>query len=129
MSKKFGVAVKAIVKKNDEYLILHKSESEDINPKEVDIPGGRVEFGEKVEDALLRELKEETGLDIEILKPTRTWGFVKDELHLIGITFLANYKKGEVVLCDEHDKYKWVKKEFVLNNDFPDWIKEEFSAL
>jgi len=129
MLKTFGVAVKALVRKNDEYLIMYKSENEDINPKEVDIPGGRVEFGEKVEDALIRELREETGLDVEIIKPTRTWGFVKDNLHLVGITFLVNYKNGDMVLGDEHDKYKWVTKEFVLNGDFPNWIKAEFSVL
>ena len=48
MEKKFGVAVKAIIKNEEgNFLILFKSDNEDINPNEVDIPGGRVEFGEE----------------------------------------------------------------------------------
>src|SRR3989339_313295 len=77
-----------IIKNNGEYLIVFKSDTEEISPNEVDIPGGRVEFGEEVEAGLKRKIKEELGIEIDVKNPSRVWGFVKENLHLIGITFL-----------------------------------------
>lgn len=128
--KKFGVAAKAIIRNGEgKYLVLFKSENEDINPNEIDIPGGRVEFGEEVEECLKREVKEEAGLDIEIERPSLVWGFVKDNLHLIGVTFIAQEKGGEIVLSGEHDMFRWMTKEEIMNGEYPKWIKKEFSAL
>lgn len=129
MVKKFGIATKAIIKKNDKYLVLFKSENEDINPNKIDIPGGRIEFGEAVEDCLIREVKEEVSLDIEIRKLSRVWYIVKEDLHIAGITFLANYLSGEIKLSGEHNKYKWLSKYEIINSNYPKWIKKEFQAL
>jgi len=130
MEKKFGVATKAIIKnKEGKYLVRFKSEEEDINPNEIDIPGGRIEFGEVVEDGLKREIEEEVGLNIDVKRPSRVWGFVKEDLHLIGITFPAEYVDGEVRLSGEHKSYKWMDKNDILTGDYPGWIKEEFQAL
>lgn len=129
MEKRFGIAVKAIIKKGDEYLVLFKSDIEDINPNEIDIPGGRIEFGENIEEALKREIKEELGIEIAVRNPSRVWGFVKEDLHLIGITFLADYLEGKIVLSGEHRSYKWVTKDAALRGSYPKWIKNEFNAL
>lgn len=127
---RFGVAVKAIIKnKDDKYLVMHKSNKEDINPNEVDIPGGRIKFGENVTDALIREVEEETGLKIAIKKPTRVWGFVKNNLHLVGITFLADLVDGKVTMSDEHSGFSWVDKKDLFRDNFPEWIKDEFSSI
>lgn len=129
MTKKFGIAVKAIIKKDGKYLVLFKSENEDINPNEIDIPGGRIEFGENAEDCLIREIQEEVNLGIEIEKPSKVWHIIKDDLHLVGITFLANYLSGEIKLSGEHNKYKWLSKNQIINSNYPEWIKKEFKDL
>lgn len=130
MDNKFGVATKAIIK-NDagKFLVIYKSEDEEISPNEIDIPGGRIKFGENIEESLAREVKEELGIKIKIIKPSRVWGFVNDTLHLIGITFLAEYVEGEIVLSGEHTKYEWIDKEKILSGDYPKWIKEEFRTI
>ena len=129
MENKFGVAIKALIRKGDRYLMIYKSDKEDMNPNTIDRPGGRIEFGEKIEDALKREVKEEVGIEIEINKPLNVWGFVKGNLHLVGITFLAEYKSGEIILSGEHVKFEWLKKEHILNGKYPDWLKEELSKV
>jgi 8-oxo-dGTP diphosphatase len=55
------------------------------------IPGGFVEIGEKVEDALIREMKEETSLDVEIV---RTLGVYSDpkrdpRFHAVSVVFVC----------------------------------------
>jgi len=130
MENHFGVATKAIIKnKEGKYLVLFKSDIEDINPNEIDIPGGRLEFGEGVEEGLKREIREEINLIINIEKPSRVWSLLKDDLHLVGITFLATYVEGSINLSDEHNSYRWVTKEEILEGDYPKWIKKEFANL
>ncbi len=102
------------------------------------IPGGHVEYGEKIEDAVVREVKEETNLDItgieflkieEILDPE----FYTKKKHLVSITFLARVKEGspEVILDEkEGSEYFWLSpKEAVKHEDIEEFTKfiiEEF---
>lgn len=130
MENYFGVATKAIIKNQEgKYLVLFKSAIEDINPNEIDIPGGRLEFGEDIEEGLKREIREEINLTVKIEKPSRVWSLLKDNLHLVGITFLATYIEGDISLSEEHDSYRWVTKEEILEGDYPKWIKKEFMSL
>jgi 8-oxo-dGTP diphosphatase len=68
----FGVAVKAAILKDDKLLLLFKSALESaldpVDAWEFDLPGGRVEFGEHPSDRLIREVTEETGLHIDIIR-------------------------------------------------------------
>ena len=123
MERKFGVATKAIIRnKEGKYLVIYKSETEEISPNVIDVPGGRMKFGEKAEESLMREVDEEIGIKIKIIKPSRVWGFVKDNLHLVGITFLAEFVSGEFRLSGEHTKYKWIDKEKIFMSVMADII-------
>ena len=94
--------VKGIVRKNDQILVLVKPNGT------LDLPGGRVEKGETIKSALRREIKEETGLKVEIRDPVEEWSFYKTPKHLIkGITLECAYLEGKVQLCNEHKRYFW----------------------
>jgi len=64
MGGRIEFAVKALIFNNDKILLLKKSDKEDVNPNDWDIPGGRVKYLEKPEQALLREIYEETCLNV-----------------------------------------------------------------
>ncbi len=72
------------------------------------IPCGYVEYDEDVYDAIRREIKEETNLDIE---PVRVFtvqsNFHDPEKHSMGIWFWAQVRGGELLAGDDLDQVAW----------------------
>jgi len=105
----FNLAVKAIIRKDDKILIVKRSPSDDHKPGVWETPGGRIEEKSDPKDALLREVKEETGLEVIVGQPFNIFHFTKDTGEfVVGMTFLCDYAGGEVRLSDEHDEYQWI---------------------
>ena len=72
-----------------------------------------VEPGETFQDALIREIKEETGVDVEI---TSFIGVCKNvEKDVVNIDFSCKYVSGELTTSNESSEVMWVKKEDALD--------------
>ena len=84
------------------------------------VPGGHVELGERLEEAAIREAKEETGLDIYNLEFINFQQFIYDpafwkHCHFIFFDFAAKTNNTDVVLNDEAQEYIWVEPEEALD--------------
>ncbi|MFJ6165840.1 NUDIX domain-containing protein [Micromonospora orduensis] len=101
---------KAAVVQDGKVLILHPcAETHHAEHDSIDLPGGKIRYGEDPLEALAREVREETGLLVEPIAPVRLWSFVRsDGLHFIGVTVVCTTQTGEVRLSDEHEGYAWV---------------------
>jgi ADP-ribose pyrophosphatase len=107
-----GVGCGALIINNKDEVLLLKRTSKTRNSAGFWAkPGGTVEFGEKVEDAVVREIKEELGVDIKIIKFLGfTDGYKKIEgQHWIAFNYLAQIIKGEVknLEPEKHEEVKW----------------------
>ena len=104
MSKLY-FAAKAIIQKNEKFLILKRSEEE----KNLwEIPGGRMEYGETLENTLLREVKEETNLEIIPGEIITSWDLIEDHRQISGVIYHCTIKSGEIQLSHEHKYYQWI---------------------
>ena len=117
------VGVKVLIKNEaGKYLFLRRAASFKPGPQKWDIPGGRIESNEALYDALRREVKEETGLELEktdaLLAAQDIFAPDKD-LHVVRLTYVGS-ASGDVTLSDEHDDHKWMTKDEITSEPFVD---------
>ena len=114
MSEKQPVAAVGVVcLRGDEVLLVRRGKA----PREGEwsLPGGRIEWGERVRDAALRELKEETGVDAEILGFAGWREMVlrgdagKPARHFVILAFAARWRAGEIAPSPELSDARWIR--------------------
>ena len=73
-----------------------------------EFPGGKVEEGEKPEDAIVREIWEELGADIKVMGLLTTVEHDYPTFHLSMDCFWAELKDGTEMVLREHEAAKWL---------------------
>jgi len=100
-------SVEAVISKDDSLLFLRRKN----NPVKGQwwFPGGRIRKGETLGEALYREVKEETGLEVIKSKLINVYSRIFDERHDIAIAYLCKCKGNKIILNDEHSEYRYFK--------------------
>jgi ADP-ribose pyrophosphatase YjhB (NUDIX family) len=103
------------------------------------IPGGLVELGERVHEAVVREVKEECGLDIEIERLVDVFDSItwdergRIQYQFVVINFLARIKGGRLKNADDVLDARWVSVDEVenydLTNSFRRFFREHYREL
>ena len=82
------------------------------------VPGGKVDFGETLTNALQREIREETNIAISDIKFTGVSELVEPQRHFIFLEFTAlAHSIDEVRLNQEATEYGWFAKEELAKLD------------
>ena len=76
-----------------------------------EFPGGKIEPGETPKEALIREIKEELDVEIEVNDFLETAEYDYPEFHLSMDCFFCGIKSGEMVL-KEHEAAKWLTEDY-----------------
>ena len=131
---KLFVAMKAFIVNNGKVLILRESSKykDGSNNKKYDVAGGRIEPGQRFDESLLREIKEETGLEIKIGKPffVDEWRpFVNEEQwQIVGTFFECLSDSDKVELSEDHDDYQWIDPKEYKNYNLIEKLHPVFEA-
>lgn len=108
--------VAAIIKKGDKVFATQRGYGEFKGGWE--FPGGKVETGESLESALVREIKEELDADIRVNDLFETVEYDYPNFHLTMHCFICDLLSEEFVL-KEHEDAKWLDREGL---DGVDWL-------
>ena len=103
------------LKKGNQYLfMLRNKEKNDLNEGKWIGIGGHIEQGESKEEALIREVKEETGFTINSFKYRGEILFINNDYQEIMYVFTSDDFSGEMIECDEGE-LSWIDKDKILD--------------
>lgn len=115
--------VAAIIQKENKILATKRGYGEFINMWE--FPGGKIESGETKEQALVREIKEELNIEINVDKFAIDIEYQYPNFYLFMSCFMCSIKEGSIELL-EHNDGKWITKE-ELNT--LNWLPADIDAV
>ena len=119
--------IAGLIQKNDTILIAQRAKNDFLYGK-WEFPGGKMEQGETEQECLKRELHEEFGINAEIGDYFYTVPFEHKNQPMEMLVFFVPFFSGEIILS-EHSQIKWVKKEDLIQYDFPEPDKPVIQKL
>ena len=123
------VVLAAVIMKNKKVLILQRNKDEEIFPNMWELPSGKKELLESSKKCLIREAKEETGLDIQIIIPTFIFDYQIEKPNEIRDSTQINFlvkpiNNNKVKLSPEHQKFAWISKNEIEKYELSQATKE-----
>lgn len=109
------LAVDAVILNNKDEILLMKRKIEPFKNL-WGIPGGHVEYGERVEQAVLREVKEETGLKCKVVKLLGVYSDPRRDprYHTVSVAYLLKIVSGKL-----HNSFESNEQKFFPLNKIP----------
>jgi len=99
--------------REEQFLLLKRNNP----PKIWGPPGGRLNLNEDPVSGLIREVWEETRLEVIVGFPITSWFGDYNDQKILSIDYLCRYKSGNIQLSSEHDHYKWLSIKELRNDE------------
>lgn len=123
------VSVIIVLKSSTKYLLVKRSIKDSIFPGKWQNMGGKVELGEKVEEAIKREVREEVGLTVgktPIFLKSYSWKKDKNDPFRLGLIFLIylekNFSDYKIKLDKELSDFMWLEPEEIAKMNEKDLL-------
>lgn len=113
-----------IVNDKKEILFTRRALDDDFMPGAWDLPGGGMESGEELEAGLFREVFEECGIEIEVIKEVGTSEYQMGKIKRLETVFLCKPLSLNINLSPEHSEFKWIKYEDTDKIEIDDYVKK-----
>ena len=119
--------VAAIIKKNNQYLIVQRNKNKHLGLK-WEFPGGKLYENESFEEALKREIHEELNITINIHEKIAEEKYQDEKIDIILHYYLCSQKNG-IIKLNEHENLAWVEKKDFEKYDFAEGDGNILSSL
>ena len=113
-------AVRALVRKKDQTLLLRRANGRESILGKFELPGGKIEYHEQPEDALRRYLTKDAGLNPVSVQLFDVITYVDSDdpdLQYVFIVYLVNVESTQVVLSENYDKAIWQSKSKIQHRE------------
>lgn len=121
----FRLAVRAVIRdEHGQCLLLRRSNSCKAFVGTWEWPGGKGDPGETFDVTVLREVREETGLEIELIGVAGAFHIEMAQQHLAVLCMEAKPTGGTLALSDEHDQSAWAPLPDLLRWNLTDGFRE-----
>ncbi|MHB0911924.1 MAG: NUDIX hydrolase [Armatimonadota bacterium] len=126
------VAVAAVIIDADEVLLVRRGTEPSLG--KWSIPGGHVLCGETLEEALVREVIEETGLVVEVIELAGVFDLIEERdgevaYHYVIIDYFAEPCGGELAAGDDAAEVIWVPVEELSEYDLSPHLAERLEEM
>lgn len=113
-------AVRALVRKHDQTLLLRRANGRESILGKFELPGGKIEYHEQPEDALRRYLAKDVGLvpaSVQLFDVITYIDSDDSELQYVFIVYLVHVEDTRVSLSDNYDKAIWQSKSKIQHRE------------
>ena len=124
------VVLGGVIVNDNKILIVQRNANEDIYPGLWELPSGKKEDLETAEASLIREVKEEVGMDVVPVAPFDVFNYqiekpdvIKDSTQINFLVKPVNDGDINVTLSEEHQDYKWVTENEIDSYEISDSTK------
>ncbi len=124
------IAVALVFNEDRDLLLCRMPKDRGVFPGQWSLPGGGVEEGERIEEALRREVHEELGLEVDDVEQlffrdlvhTKLRDGASELIYMVFLVFSCRAMKPEVKLSEEFDAYAWVAP-----SELPRYVHDAFT--
>jgi len=118
---RYHLSVNVIIENTEgKILLLRRSPESRINPGRWDLPGGKVDACESFQDAIHREVMEETGLDVKLTHLVGSSDYRVNGTDVVFLIMHGEIGSEEIRLSNEHDKFLWITPTLIPEMDLCD---------
>lgn len=124
LAARFPVSVKGVVERDGRFVLL-KNERD-----EWELPGGKLEPGEMIEDCLVREIEEELNLSTRVGRPLNNWVYFVNGVHVLIVTYALHIldEKVEMQVSHEHKELRSFPLDEIAGLRMPEGYKQSIAA-
>lgn len=130
MKRDYGLTMRGIIKNGDgEILVVKRHPNSRTAPDTWELPGGKVENGEFFDDALIREIKEETNLDCKVGDLAIAIQHDYPYKRTVQMIMYLDDVEGELKISEEHTDAKYASIDEIKTLELSDCFREVLEKM
>lgn len=117
----FVVAVAVVIVREGRVLVMRRAPTKDAAPGLWETVSGRIEPDEQPLAAAVREVREESGLEVRVVpRPVDAYTIRRGSVPMVVLVYRADWVAGEVRRSDEHEAHVWCRPEELAERGMPE---------